>query len=104
MRESAQGGDPQFAATGALALGAAAEIVPAGTALTQPFCTPSDSRGAGMLRKDIFSRLTRVAGFPTLSERLLRPYATRAQAGHERFCCPRPARFSGDSHDAAVVS
>lgn len=56
-------------------------------------CTPSDSRSDGMLRFDIKSRLTRVAGFPTWSERLLRPYATRAQAGHERSCCPRPARF-----------
>lgn len=54
--------------------------------------TTSDSRGAGMLRKDIFSRLTLVAGFPTPSERLLRPYVTRAQAGHERSCCQRPAR------------
>lgn len=63
--------------------------------LTEPgrTCTTSDSRGAGMLRKDIFSRLTLVAGFPTPSERLLRPYATRAQAGHERSCCQRPARF-----------
>jgi hypothetical protein len=95
MRESAQGGDPQNVATGVMAPGAAAEFVPAGAALTQPSCTPSDSRGAGMLRKDIFPRLTRVAGFPTLSERLLRPYATRAQAGHERSCCPRPARFTG---------
>ena len=57
------------------------------------FRTLSDSRGAGMLRFDIKSRLTRVAGFSTPSERLLRPYATRAQAGHERSCCPRPARF-----------
>jgi hypothetical protein len=55
--------------------------------------TPSDSRSAGMLRFDIKSRLTRVAGFPTPSERLLRPNATRAQAEHERLCCPRPARF-----------
>lgn len=92
MRESAQGGDPRTVATGGMAPGAVAELVPAGAADTGPSCTPSDSRGAGMLRKDIFSRLTRVAGFPTLSERLLRPYATRAQAGHERSCCPRPAR------------
>lgn len=56
-------------------------------------CTPSDSRGAGMRRKDIFSRLTLVAGFSTPSERLLRPYVTRAQAGHERSCCQRPARL-----------
>jgi hypothetical protein len=59
------------------------------------FRTSSDSRSAGMLRFDIKPRLTRVAGFPTLSERLLRPYATRAQAEYERFCCPRPARFTG---------
>jgi hypothetical protein len=57
-------------------------------------CTPSGSRGAGMQRKDIFSRLTLVAGFPTVSDRLLRPYATRAQAGRERSCCQRPARLA----------
>jgi hypothetical protein len=56
-------------------------------------CTPSDSRGAGMLRKDIFARLTLVAGFSTASDRLLRPNATRAKAGRERSCCQRPARL-----------
>lgn len=58
-------------------------------------CTLSDSRGAGMPRIeiDIYSRLTLVAGFPTPSERLLHPYATRAKAGYERFCCQRPARL-----------
>lgn len=57
-------------------------------------CTSSDSRGAGMLRIDIYvcSRLTLVAGFQTPSERLLHPYAIRAQTEHERFCCQRPAR------------
>lgn len=61
--------------------------------------TLSDSWGAGMLRKDIFSRLTLVAGFLTPSERVLRPYATRAKAGHERSCCQRPARYFLDIHD-----
>lgn len=59
-------------------------------------CTSSGSRGAGMQRKDIFARLTLVAGFLAPSERVLRPYATRAQAGHERSCCQRPARPFGD--------
>lgn len=63
-------------------------------------CTSSGSRGAGMLRKDIFSRLTLVAGFLTLSERVLRPYATRAQAGRERSCCQRPARTLQGVFDA----
>ena len=50
-------------------------------------CTPSGSRGAGMQREDIFSRLTLVAGFSTPSERLLRPNGIRAQARRERSCC-----------------
>jgi hypothetical protein len=40
-------------------------------------CTPSGSRGAGMQRKDIFSRLTLVAGFPTC------PTASFAPTQHE---------------------
>lgn len=59
--------------------------------------TLSDSRGAGLLRIDIYAGfcpcLTLVAGFSTPSERLLHPYATRAQTGYERSCCQRPARF-----------
>ena len=65
-------------------------------------CTPSDSRGDGMLQKDIysgvFSRLTLVAGFSTPSERLLHPYATRAKTGYERSCCQRPARATTTTH------
>ena len=54
--------------------------------LTEPgrVCTTSDSRGAGMLRVNNHSRLTLVAGFLTQSERLLRPYVTRAKSGYER--------------------
>lgn len=56
-------------------------------------CASSDSRGAGMSRIDNYSRLALVAGFSTPSERLLHPYATRAETGYERSCCQRPARL-----------
>ena len=57
-------------------------------------CAPSGSRGDGMSQARKPLSLTRVAGFHTESDRLLHPYATRAEAEHDRLGCPRPARHT----------